>query len=114
MIYKIFPKDNRKLRRIALKKLIPNLLSYLSSINTNVAIKLAEQSKINKYLKELLVIKCAIDFKINFHLATSEVGQSSSTEKLISDLLPFAIEFHSALTELGYEKLYRFSTRTID
>ena len=62
----------------------------------------------NKYLKELLVIKCAIDFKINFHLATSRVGQTSSTKKLIFDLIPFAIDFHSAMTDLGYEKFQKF------
>jgi hypothetical protein len=42
MIYKIFPKDNSKLRRIALKKLIPNLLNYLSSIDPAAAVKPAE------------------------------------------------------------------------
>jgi hypothetical protein len=68
----------------------------------------------NKYLKELLVIKCAIDFKINFHLATSRVGQTSSTKKLIFDLIPFAIDFHSAMTDLGYEKFQKFSVSSID
>ena len=99
MIYKIFPKDNSKLKRIASNRLIPNLLEDLSSISSIAAMTPKEQSKMNKSLKELLVIKFAIDFKINFHLATSSRGISQSSKTLINEILPFAIQFHKKITE---------------
>ena len=109
MIYKIFPKDNSKLKRFALNRLIPNLLEDLSSISSIAAITPKEESKVNKSLKELLVIKYAIDFKINFHLATSSRGIFQSTKSLITEILPFAIQFHKKITEQGYHKLCEYA-----
>ena len=35
MVYKMLPKDNQKIKRIALEKILPSLHDYLASIDTN-------------------------------------------------------------------------------
>ena len=55
------------------------------------------------YMKELFLTKCIIDFKIHYHLNVSPTTINTSANELMNELLPFAIELHSALTPSVYK-----------
>ena len=55
------------------------------------------------YMKELFLTKCIIDFKIHYHLNVSPTTINTSAGELMTELLPFAIELHSALTPSVYK-----------
>ena len=54
-------------------------------------------------MKELFLTKCIIDFKIHYHLNVSPTTINTSAGELMTELLPFAIEFHNAMPTSVYK-----------
>lgn len=52
--------------------------------------------KVQPYVRDLLVAKLIVDFKIHYHLAMGTTS-SCNLKELTRELLPFAIELHSNL-----------------
>lgn len=111
MIYRVLPSDNKKLRRLTLDKNIPKLTALIQqneaspNLGTGIGSEVGAQrrQKLKEfYLKELLLTKCIIDFKIHYHLNVSPTAANKESGELMCELLPFAIELHSALSPSVY------------
>ena len=117
MIYKCLPSDNKKLRRLTLDKNIPNLttLCQNNDLNKDIATRLGSEEistqrrqKLKEfYIKEIFLTKCIIDYKISYHLNVAST--STQSNEVITELLPFAIELHSAIPQSVYKLLTKWA-----
>ena len=116
MLSKVLPTDLPKLRRITLEKTIPNLIQLSKeleevtqkhqSLNGHPPIEAIIvgrrlrnlERKAQLYMRELLMSKIIMDFKLKFQLV-SGVTSSASARQLTHDLLPILMEMHSSLPD---------------
>lgn len=92
MIKKILPTDFKKLRRLVFQKYIPGLLIHYDGNST------ASLTNKSFYWRELISVKLMFDFLIAYNLACAPLVDNCAS-KTIKYVLPFAIDFFSAMPE---------------